>query len=412
MMPTRERRSFVGAATFVALLTILSTSASATVGVSVNASRSTGFEDPGTPLSDFTSGRVAALLPLGGLVYVGGYFTEAIASDGVTTHKRLRLAAVDPFSLGDRTKGGLTDWNPGADGRVLALASDGSTIYAGGQFTQAGGTTRDNLAAINQAGALVASAKFPSFSLDGLVRAMAVSGGSLFLAGEFSHIDGKKRVHLAKIDLNLPSGPATVDKWRGKTHGSPRALYADQSTNTLWVGGLFASVNGDSTQDNLAALDATTGDVKILSNPYHPPYGVLGLTADATTLYAAGGGANGKCLAVNLTSGGRRWFYDSDGNVQAVTMLGSDVICGMHGNHVAPAKNMKYDSATGVKRKKVFALSSDGVLDPWNPRLTARPADSPFGVWAAASAAGNLFLGGDFEKVNDVPQNHFAIFKP
>jgi len=56
-----------------------------------------------------------------------------------------RVVAIDPAT------GLASAWNPGlsANGFVQALAVDGTTVYAGGKFTQAGGQARSNLAALD-----------------------------------------------------------------------------------------------------------------------------------------------------------------------------------------------------------------------------------------------------------------------
>ena len=61
------------------------------------------------------------------------------------------------FSLGTRCRGAaidgstgnVTGWNPNAGPGVRALAVSGSTVYVGGEFTQVGGVSRSHLAAID-----------------------------------------------------------------------------------------------------------------------------------------------------------------------------------------------------------------------------------------------------------------------
>src|ERR671919_1883424 len=76
------------------------------------------------------NGRVHAIVRVGDTVYLGGSFTAVRRKDG-STATRNRLAAINA------TTGELTSWNPNANGTVHALAtsSDGSRIYAGGDFT-------------------------------------------------------------------------------------------------------------------------------------------------------------------------------------------------------------------------------------------------------------------------------------
>jgi hypothetical protein len=79
------------------------------------------------------NGRVHAIVRIGDTVYLGGSFTAVRRPDG-TTATRNRLAA---FRV---STGQLTTWNPNANGTVLALAtsSDGTRVFAGGDFTAVG----------------------------------------------------------------------------------------------------------------------------------------------------------------------------------------------------------------------------------------------------------------------------------
>ena len=51
----------------------------------------------------------------------------------------------------------------------------------------------------------------------------------------------------------------------------------------------------------------------------------------------------------------------------------------------------------------------DSTITAWNPK-----ADSALGVWSMAvdPANGMLHIGGDFTKINDQPQAHYAHFPP
>src|SRR5438552_17162260 len=82
-------------------------------------------------------GVVNALLVNGSTVYVGGFFGT------VGGQSRTDIAALDAVT------GQATYWNPGANGRVLALAGYGLTGDAGGELDGAGGQRRLHLAAIS-----------------------------------------------------------------------------------------------------------------------------------------------------------------------------------------------------------------------------------------------------------------------
>ncbi|MEQ3778315.1 MAG: hypothetical protein ABNH27_14500 [Alcanivorax sp.] len=139
------------------------------------------------------NGAVHAVISDGrGGWYIGGDFTRA------GDYARMRLAHIAP-------SGRVTDWNPGANDTVLALALHGDTIYAGGDFTSAGngtaGIARNKLAAFDASGELLAWNPYAN----GPVKAIAVSDDAVFVGGEFTQIGGGsaavERAYAAKIDF-------------------------------------------------------------------------------------------------------------------------------------------------------------------------------------------------------------------
>lgn len=139
------------------------------------------------------NGAVRAVISDGrGGWYIGGDFTRA------GDYARMRLAHIAP-------SGRVTEWNPGANNTVRALARHGDTIYAGGDFTSAGNGTasiaRNKLAAFDANGELMAWNPYANRS----VKALAVSDDAVFVGGEFTQIGGGSaavnRANAAKIDF-------------------------------------------------------------------------------------------------------------------------------------------------------------------------------------------------------------------
>src|SRR5690606_7323566 len=142
--------------------------------------------------------------------YLGGDFTEV---DG---QPRARLAHVNAL-------GQLTDWNPGANGWVYTLAVHNNVIYAGGRFTEAGGQPRERLAAFTVANG--ATPGNPATLLDwnpgtnGEVRTLAVHNNVLYAGGQFTQAGGRTRPHLAAFTVatrveagtRAPSQPGAND---------------------------------------------------------------------------------------------------------------------------------------------------------------------------------------------------------
>jgi hypothetical protein len=167
------------------------------------------------------NGAVMDLAFSGGRVYAAGGFTT------IGGEARSGVAALDQDTAD------ASDWDPNADGSVYALAirnpasSTASTVYAGGQFTNIGGQSRNNLAALNgTTGQATAWNPDP----DDTVNALALADSELYAGGRFRTIGGKARKNLAAIALT--TGRATP--W-GPGVGSS-VDYASETVNALALG--------------------------------------------------------------------------------------------------------------------------------------------------------------------------------
>ena len=129
------------------------------------------------------NGRVSAILPLpNGKVVVGGSFSAVVDSAGATTFPVTNVALFDPTT-------GVFDsaWRPSVNNSVNALATDGQRLFLGGAFSKVSGVNRDKLAAVTlTTGALDSSWVGPG--LDGPVDVMRLSGGALFLGGNWDTV--------------------------------------------------------------------------------------------------------------------------------------------------------------------------------------------------------------------------------
>ena len=85
----------------------------------------------------------------------------------------------------------------GALRAVVALPAGGWMI--GGEFTQVNGSARNRLARLAADGTLDSTF---DVSVDGTVRALAVSGTTVYLGGDFGTAGGQTRQRLAAIDLS------------------------------------------------------------------------------------------------------------------------------------------------------------------------------------------------------------------
>lgn len=197
------------------------------------------YDDFGTPAVatvNGLSGTVSALLEHQGALYAAGKFQAlsdvlTVDSGFVSVHGTniARWNGTKWERLG--TTGGLGDSTYG----VSALASDGSNVFAGGDFTNAGGVGANRVAKWDGASwqALGAGA-------DKTVNALAWVNGLLFMGGSFTNAGGTGIVALARWDGTrwsaLGSGP-------GPSASASVSALAAAGTD-LTVGGSFAQAGG------------------------------------------------------------------------------------------------------------------------------------------------------------------------
>src|SRR5262249_2898278 len=146
-------------------------------------------------------------------------------------------------------------WDAAASGteQVRALALSGSTLYVGGAFSSLGGATRNNIAALD---ASTGNATPWNPDADNTVDSLAVSGATVYPGGQFGTIGGQTRNRIAALDVS--SGAAT--SWNpDASSGSGEAVLAlAVSGPTVYAGGVFTTIGGQP-RNNIAALDTTTG---------------------------------------------------------------------------------------------------------------------------------------------------------
>ena len=302
------------------------------------------------------SGKVSAIAKAGNTVYVGGNFDYIGPATG-------GAALLDPVT------GAPSSALPKIDGSVVAIAPDGAGgWYLGGNFHNVGGTPHNYVAHVRAD--LSIDGWSPSVSTS--VRALAVSGSSVFIGGS-GYLNAFDAASGAQLPFSPGAGAAQIN-----------ALLA--SGSALYVGGVFGSIGGAAHQ-NLAALDATTGSA-LPGFTADVTGGVSVLLLDGSTLYVGGaitgvsGFVRNGIAAVNASTGAlSAWAPVANGgaSVAGIGVLGGNVYVGG-----------TFSTMGGQPRQNLAALDSGtGSATFWDP--------APNGPVSSLAASGaTVTIGGSF----------------
>ncbi|MEO3936279.1 fibronectin type III domain-containing protein [Dermatophilaceae bacterium Soc4.6] len=329
-----------------------------------------------------TNGRVRKVLSVGGRVVVAGDFSAVVSPAGRTVPVG-NLGVFDPAT-------GTFDlrFSAATDGTVNTMASDGTTLYLGGDFLTVNGQPRARLAAVSLAtGALTTWAP----RADGSVFGLAVAGRSVVVGGAFGSVASTTAAassgpYLARVTTGgevsatpIPTPDATV-----------RSFVTSPDQATIYVGGDFATLDGNTLAARRSAkVDVATGALDgafrsgLTNGPTRGPVAAMALGGGQ--LYLAVGGAGGACAGLDPTTGQTRWSKHGNGDMQGVEFIDGITFCGGHFGGSG--------SFDGLDRQKIAAVDPlTATTIDWQPRVS-----SPLGVWCMDTDGQSLYVGGDFE---------------
>ena len=391
------------------------------------------------------NGVVWSQVVVGNTVYVAGSFTRARpagAAPGTQESVRNNLLAYDI-----RTGALITSFAPSlnAQALVVSAAPDGSRIYVGGDFTQVDGQTRNRVAALTPAGALIPTWR-PSVSSQ--VRAIAATNDTVYLGGSITAVGGVSRTRLAAVSAAtgalLPWAPVpgvgsvegnelpNNDPRNQQTSNAVLALVLTNGGSQVVAGGRFDSLNGVKAT-GVGALDAVTGATRDFAvNQLITNQGVnaavYSLSTDGAAVYGTGydfyGPGNlegsfaatadgGQVIAINDCHGDHYSSFPVNG---ALYLAGHPHDCGNIGGY--PEEDPRINkfatavstTATGTVGGNTLANGNlqgqpAAALLNWFPTMTAGTVTGQAQAgWSVTGTSDYVVFGGEFPRVNGVAQ--------
>jgi hypothetical protein len=224
-------------------------------------------------------GTVETFAQVGNLIIVGGTFT-IVRNPGSTTDISRRNA----FAFDATTGQVSTTFVPNPDGTVIKAlpAADGTSVYLGGAFnniTSGGVTTAaSRLVKVTVSNGVKISTFNPG-TVNGQVRDLEVTGNRLWVAGKFTHMQGKAQKGMAT--LNATTGAydpyftaVFAGVHRPEIAGSVTSVLEisiNPANNRLVATGNFTTVNGQS-RSQIAMFDISGATSYALANWYTTLY--------------------------------------------------------------------------------------------------------------------------------------------
>jgi hypothetical protein len=288
---------------------------------------------------------------------------------------------------------------PQTNGRVNAVAYLGGTVYIGGSFTTVNGSTRNRLAAFNASDGTLLSW---NPNANGVVRALTVSpaGTRVYVGGDFSAVGGAARSRVAALS---PSSGAAFG-WSPYVNDSVKAVTTSNSGATVYVGGDFDSAEGAGRQ-RLAAFNATSGN---LSTTFKP--NVSNGTGNFATV-----------LSMDVSADGNTLYFGGDfalvnGSSRRNAAAVSTGVASLRAWSPSATADVVGEVTVSASGRTVFAggRSTGGYVQAYGPTVGGSP------VWNVATngdveaivvSSSILYVGGHFTTIGGASRGHLAALR-
>lgn len=288
------------------------------------------------------------------------------------------------------------DGTPNTNGRVNAVAYLGGTVYIGGSFTSVNGQARSRLAAFNAADGTLLSW---NPGANGVVRALKVSpaGTRVYVGGDFTVVAGVARARIAA--LSPSSGNAFG--WNPYVNDAVKAITTSNSGSTVYAGGDFTSSEGAGRR-HLAAFGATSGN---LSSGFKPNV-------------SNGSGNFATVLAMDVSANGNTLYFSGDfalvnGSARRNAAAVSTGIATLRAWSPNATADVAGDLTLSNSGRTVFVggRSAGGYVQAYGPNAGGSPVwhvGANGDVEAIVVSSSILYVGGHFTTIGGGSRSHLA----
>jgi hypothetical protein len=286
------------------------------------------------------------------------------------------------------------------NGRVNAVAYLGGTLYLGGSFTSVDGSTRNHLAACDAADGHLLSW---NPNANGVVRALKVSpaGTRVYVGGDFSAVGGAARSRVAALS---PSSSGAAFGWSPYVNDSVKAVTTSTTGSTVYVGGDFDSAEGAG-RSRLAAFNATSGN---LSSTFKPTV-------------SNGAGHFATVLTMAVSPNNETLYFGGDfalvnGHSRRNAGAVSTGIASLRAWSPASTADAVGELIVSASGNTVFAggRSTGGYVQAYGPNTGGTPVwdvQTNGDVEALAVSSSILYVGGHFTTVGASTRHHLAALR-
>ena len=381
-----------------------------------------------------TNNNVEAIAVSDGIVYAGGTFTRVRppgAAAGTNETVRNYLAAFNA-----NTGALITGFNLNLNGRVndLAVSPDGNRLYLAGTFTSVNGTARQRVAAVNiPSGTLVSS--FTANANRG-VTAIEATGSTVYVSGYFDTIRGTSRPFIASLDADTGAvntafdtelvAPPPTPFWSTNPSAAALSIEMAPDGSRLLVGGGFQTVNGELT-GGMVSLDPVSGDLEQwdanLTQPTNTNCSgrITDIVTQGDMAYVTGEGDPPGCFegtyAARIGDGQLEWVSSCLGASLGLTIMDDVLYKASHQHDCAFTPGDARGGYVGGTARDTFIWYrlvaqnlDDGSFQHWAPNTNAVTGSNPVGPQVISNDGNQVFVGGDFTRVNGQLQQGIARF--